>query len=150
MSVETMTLSTEEKKAHVLRIFEEIANGNNLDAAHEVYADDFLDHLPFPGAGRGPEGAKYSITQMKTAFPDMHITVEDISAHEDYVVVHNTWRGTHRGKVLGVQPTGRKMTFGGPIIFRFEGRKIAERWAIGFDVSFLRELGLGLQWGRAN
>ena len=55
-------------------------------------------------------------------FPDMHVTVEDVIAEGDKVVVRNTWQGTDRD-------SGKKLRFGGIVIWRVAEGKLAERWA---------------------
>jgi predicted ester cyclase len=52
----------------------------------------------------------------------MRVTIDDIIAEGDKVVVRNTWTGTDR-------ETGRKIRFSGIVIWRIEGRKLVERWA---------------------
>ena len=67
------------------------------------------------------------------------MTIEDISAHDDMVVIHNTWRGTHRGELLGMAPTGRSFLSVGIVIWRFdEEGKIAERWEHGVSSNDVR------------
>jgi predicted ester cyclase len=55
------------------------------------------------------------------AMPDLHLTIEEMVAEGDKVVCRNTWRWT--------DPSGKKMQFHGFVLWRFEGDKIAERWA---------------------
>ena len=52
----------------------------------------------------------------------MKVTIEDIIAEGDKVVVRNTWRGTNRA-------TGQRLQFGGIVIWRIADGKIVERWA---------------------
>ena len=137
-------------RAVVRRVFDEIASTGDFDVVDEIYAVDYVDHAPFPGAPDGRAGVRYSIGGLRTAMPDLHVTVEDMSAHGDKVAAHNTWRGTHTGEVLGILPTGRSLAFTGVVVFRLAGGLIAERWAIGLELDLLRELGLGLRWGPGN
>ena len=53
--------------------------------------------------------------------PDLRLTIEEMVAEGDKVVCRNTWRWT--------DPSGQKMQFHGFVLWRFEGDKIAERWA---------------------
>jgi predicted ester cyclase len=55
-------------------------------------------------------------------FPDIHVTIEDIIAEDDKVVVRNTWRATD-------QDSGQKIEFSGIVIWRIAGGQLAERWA---------------------
>jgi predicted ester cyclase len=142
----TLTQTAHRNRAVVRRVFDEIASNGDFGAVDEVYAPDYVDHAPFPGASPGRDGVRHSIGGLRTALPDLRVTVEDMSAHGDKVAAHNTWRGTHTGEVLGIRPTGRHLEFTGVVVFRLTGGLIAERWAIGLELDLLRELGLSLRW----
>jgi predicted ester cyclase len=136
--------STEERnKATIRRVFTEFVNQGDSSLVDELYRADIVDHAGLPGAPEGAEGVKYTIAGLREAFPDFHVTIEDISAHDDMVVIHNTWRGTHRGELLGMAPTGRTFLSVGIVIWRFdeEGR-IAERWEHGVASNMFAALGL--------
>jgi predicted ester cyclase len=135
-----------DNKAIVRRVFDEIANAGDFGVVDEIYAEDYVDHAPLPGGPPGRDGVRHSIGGLRTAMPDLRVTVEEISGHADKVAVHNTWRGTHTGEVLGIRPTGRLLTFTGVVVFRLDGGLITERWAIGVELDLLKELGLGLPW----
>src|SRR3954468_2546857 len=122
--------TTEQNKATARRVFDEVVNCGRLDLVDEIYAPDVIDHDPLPGAPDGAEGIRYSIGGVRAAMSDVHVTVEDVSAHGDKVVVHNTWRGTQRGLVLGIAGRGKHLCSAGIVIFRFVDGRIAERWAM--------------------
>jgi predicted ester cyclase len=121
--------TTERNKATARRVFDEIVNRGEMDLIEEIYAPDVIDHDPLPGAPEGVEGIRYSIGGMRSAMPDLTVTVEDISAHGDTVVVHNTWRGTQRG-LIGFAGRNRDMCSTGIVIFTFQNGQIVERWAM--------------------
>src|SRR3989442_768647 len=103
-----MTMSTEENKAVVRRVFEEGVVGGNLDAVSESIAPNYVNHT-FPG-GPGPDGFKQVIIMFKAAFPDMGLTIEDMIAEGDRVATRGTWTGTHQGDFMGVPATGKHVT----------------------------------------
>jgi predicted ester cyclase len=136
--------NTEERnKATIRRVFAEFVNQGDSSLVDELYRPDVIDHAGLPGAPEGAEGVKYTIAGLREAFPDFHVTIEDISAHDDMVVIHNTWRGTHRGDLLGIAPTGRTFLSVGIVIWRLdeEGR-IAERWEHGVASNMFAALGM--------
>ncbi|MET7727070.1 ester cyclase [Streptomyces mirabilis] len=140
----TLRESAEERnKATIRRVFAEFVNQGDVSIVDELYRPDIVDHAGLPGAPEGAEGVKYTIASLREAFPDFHVTIEDISAHDDTVVIHNTWRGTHRGELLGIAPTGRSFLSVGIVIWRFdeEGR-IAERWEHNVASNMFAALGL--------
>src|SRR6185503_9308861 len=57
----------------------------------------------------GPTEFKPFVRNMRDAFPDLHIAVEDTVAEGDKVAVRLRVTGTHKGGGLGVAPTGRKV-----------------------------------------
>jgi predicted ester cyclase len=65
----------------------------------------------------------------RTAFPDMHVTIEDLIAEGDKVVVHQTFRATHGGHLQGIPPTGKQVRVSGVLITRIVNGKAEETWA---------------------
>jgi steroid delta-isomerase-like uncharacterized protein len=124
------------------RIVEEAFNQGNLATIDELTAADFVNHDPSdPTEAHGPEGAKAFITAYRTAFPDLHITIEDTIADGDQVVFRWTSRGTHRGDLMGLAPTGKQVEVTGISIDRYEGDKIAESWSNWDTLGLMRQLG---------
>jgi predicted ester cyclase len=137
------TESVEERnKAVIRRVFDEFVNRGDFSVVDEVYGAGMVDHQPLPGAPEGTPGVKYTIAGLREGFPDVRVTIEDISAHGDHVVIHNTWRGTHLGDFLGMAPTGRPVEFTGVVVWRLEEGLIVERWGIGVESNMLAELGM--------
>jgi predicted ester cyclase len=117
-------MTTEEAKAFVRRHFEDFVNRQDLTAADRNFASGYQEHgLDAPlGSVRGPEGPKQYLAEAFRRFPDIHVTIEDIIAEGDKVVVRNVWRATDR-------ENQRQIEFGGIVIWRIDGGKLAERWA---------------------
>ncbi|MEV7784161.1 ester cyclase [Streptomyces sp. NPDC088106] len=142
-SESTAERTEERNKATIRRVFAEFINQGDFSLVDELYRPDMVDHAGLPGEPGGAEGVKYTIAALREAFPDFHVTIEDISAHDDMVVIHNTWRGTHRGELLGMAPTGRSFLSVGIVIWRFdEEGKIAERWEHGVSSNMFAALGM--------
>ena len=117
-------MTSEEAKAFVRRHFEDFVNRQDLSAADRNFAADYQEHgsdVP-PGLPPGPTGPKQYLAAAFKRFPDIHVTIEDIIAEGDRVVVRNTWRATDR-------EAQQKIEFGGIVIWRIVQGKLAERWA---------------------
>jgi steroid delta-isomerase-like uncharacterized protein len=114
------------------------------DASDETLAaqvaPDFVDHATPPGTPPGPGPVLAWRKAMRTAFPDMQVTVADAVAEGDRVAVRAIWRGTHRGPFQGLAPTGRTVTFEGMVFWRVKNGRLAERWATIDLAPVLREL----------
>ncbi|MGW4995940.1 ester cyclase, partial [Streptomyces mirabilis] len=133
----------ERNKKTIRRVFDAFVNQGDFSVVDEIYSPHMIDHQPLPGAPEGLEGVRYTIAGLREGFPDLHVTIEDMSAHGDHVVIHNTWRGTHLGDFLGAPPTGQAIEFTGVVVWRLlADGLIAERWGIGVESNMLAVLGL--------
>ena len=128
MEVKTVTSMTgfahDEMKQFVRHHFDEFVNRKNIGIGDVNFAPEFVDHgadVP-SGTPAGAEGAKQYVGGALKKFPDMHVTIEDIIAEGDKVVVRNTWRATD-------QANGVKLQFAGIVIWRIAHRQLVERWA---------------------
>ncbi len=132
----------EENKAVVRRFLKEIFGGGNLELVDEIFALDYVLHDPsVPGEVSGPEGMKRYISMYRAAFPDTSFSVEDQIAEGDRVVYRWTFRGTHRGELMGIAPTEKQVTITGITVDRISGGKIEEEWNNFYRLGVLRQLG---------
>jgi predicted ester cyclase len=115
-------LSLEEMKEFVKNHFEDFVNQKKSKVALVNFSDNFLDHDEPLGPQVGPKAAMVMMEAAYKKWPDLHVTVEDLIAEGDKVMVRNTWRATDA-------TTGKKIEFHGFVLWRFAGRKIVERWA---------------------
>jgi steroid delta-isomerase-like uncharacterized protein len=136
------TISTEKNKAVSRRIYEEAFNKGNLSIADEVIAKNWVYHGAEGMELKGPEGFKQFVTMYRTAFPDLHITADDLIAEGDKVATVGTYRGTFKGPMMGIPPTGKQCK--GPVIAisRFEGGKEAEVLEVVDMLSMFQQLGI--------
>ncbi len=78
----------------------------------------------------------------RNAFPDLHFTVEDMLAEGDRVASRYTARGTHRGELMGLPPTGRQVTEVGIVISRLAEGKLVEDWHSPDNLGLMQQLGV--------
>ena len=135
-------MSTEQNKALVRQMVEEIFNRGNMSRADEFLAPDFVEReeLP-PGMPRDREGVKLLTTMLRSAFPDFKATIDDIVAEGDKVVIRQTWSGTHKGEFMGVPPTDKSVSFGVIDIIRIAGGKFVEHWGQMDSMGLMQQLG---------
>ena len=107
----------------------------------EVVQPDALIRTPLPIEAAGPELLKEVFGRLHRAFPDLHITVEDLIAEGDKVVARDTVTGSHQGEYMGLSPTGKSITYNEIVICRFVDGRIAETWGVIDVLSQLRQLG---------
>lgn len=115
-------LSLDQMKQFVKNHFEDFVNRRNAAVIRKNMTSDFYDHDGPGGKPTGVDGDEQMMIAMYKAMPDLHLTIEDIIAEGDKVVCRNIWRWTD-------SKTGKKMQFHGFVLWRFEGDRIAERWA---------------------
>jgi steroid delta-isomerase-like uncharacterized protein len=118
-------MSAEENKALVRRFVEEFWNKGNTTAADELMASDAVIHLP-TGDVLNPNELKIFVGTWRESFPDWHSTFEDLVAEGDKVAERWTGRGTHRGELWGIPPTGKRVEGPGSVFYQIVGGKIVE------------------------
>jgi steroid delta-isomerase-like uncharacterized protein len=132
-----------ENKALTRRWFKEIWSKGNLTAVDEIVAPDYSNYDPagpMPESGR--EGLKKHVTAYRAALPDLTFTVEDIMADANKVIVRWTARGTQKGPLLGIPPTGKETTVSGTSVIRIARGKVAEQWVIWDTLGMMQQLGV--------
>jgi steroid delta-isomerase-like uncharacterized protein len=134
-------MSLEQNKAVVVRFLEEAFTRGNLAIIDEQIAADIAYHTPDGGAVRGSAGVRQLVTGMRTTFPDLEVTPEDLIAEGDQVVVRFTDRGTHQSEGMGLPPTGRHVRWMGIDIFRIVDGKIAEGWGVSDFHGLMQQFG---------
>jgi steroid delta-isomerase-like uncharacterized protein len=136
-------MPTEENKAIVRREVEELYNPDgDLDAVEEIFAPDYVLHDPsLPEEGRGPEAARQLATAFRSAFPDLHTTFDEAVAEGDKVAYRWTASGTHEGELMGIPPTGNRMTITGTAIARISEGRIEEGWQNFDALGMMQQLG---------
>lgn len=136
-------MSTEQNKAIVRRIYDELWNERKLEVAEEVIAqgsvnyDTGLAPMPF-----GPEEMKGTVRMVTAAFPDNRHEVEEVIAGGDTVVLRCTLTGTHLGEFMGMAPTGRRIEASEIHIYRLRDGRVVEHRVGRDDLGAMRQLGV--------
>jgi steroid delta-isomerase-like uncharacterized protein len=133
-------VSLAENKALVRRYWDEVVNPGNLDLIDALFAPDYVLHTP-DGDVPGRDGIRQQLTAFRAAFPDLRAEVADEVAEGDKVVQWVLARGTHRGELFGVPPTGKSVTITGIVISRVAAGKIAEEWEVLDLLGVLQQIG---------
>ncbi len=136
---------SEENKATLRRVTDEVFSQGNLDEVDELFAPNYVLHDPgIPGGElRGTESFKQQwVSMFRTAFPDLQLSVEDQVAEGDKVVTRYTGRGTHQGELMGIPPTDNEVVVSGTIISRVSGGRIEEEWNNFDALGMMQQLGV--------
>jgi predicted ester cyclase len=103
-------------------------NGGQLTALDTLVAVNFVSNdLPM-----GREDFRMLIRNLRTAFPDLNVSVDDIIATDQRVAVRLTLAGTHRGPYLSLAPTQRRVRWSVLAIYQVGTDGLLERrWLYG-------------------
>jgi steroid delta-isomerase-like uncharacterized protein len=124
-------------------LFEEVWNKGNPPLADELFTPNYDHHdSSTPDVGRGPESEKKRVTLYRTAFPDIRLNIEDIIAEGETVMARWSCRGTHKGDLSGIEPTGKPFNISGVSIARFANGKMAEGWVNWDALGLMQQLGV--------
>jgi steroid delta-isomerase-like uncharacterized protein len=140
-----MSAQATSNKATLRRFCDAMSSGDAARIAEtidELVDPDALIRTPLPIQATGAQALKEVFARLHRAYPDLYITVEDVIEEGDKVVGRNTVTGTHQGEYMGLQPTGRSVTYNEIFIFRFTGGRIAETWGVVDVLSQLKQLGV--------
>ena len=100
-------MSAEENKSLVRRYVEQILNRGNMVVADELLAPDYKRYISPAAVPLTAEIQKQRLAGIRTAFPDWHLTPEDMIAEGDRVAFRGTIRGTHQGAFCLHEPRPR-------------------------------------------
>jgi ketosteroid isomerase-like protein/predicted ester cyclase len=132
-------MTTEDNKILMRRFVEEVWNDHKLTAADDFFARD-AQFFGENGRPKGPEGIKEKTGTLFTAFPDFKANIELMVAYDNKVTAYLRETGTHQGKFMGVNPTGKKASWTEILTFEFAGGKVSTSWTQSQMYSALRQL----------
>ena len=134
--------------ATLQRLYDEVMNGHNVDAADQLITIDRPDHDPTfpPELTAGRAGFKKLMTMLIGAFPDLRFTTELMVADNDLASAFTRVSGTHQGEFMGSPATGRSFLVHNADFCRFtDDGLICEHWRLIDTASLMRQLGIAGQ-----
>ncbi len=134
------TARLEENKAIVRRSIEEVDKGN-WAIFDELWAPDYVYHQPGRPKPSTRKESEQLMRDLRAAFPDGRVTIEDMIAEGDKVVTRMTSQGTHKGDFMGIPATGKKVVVTSILISRIAEGKIAVEWEEFDALGFMQQLG---------
>jgi len=130
-----------EKNKDFLNVYtEDFWNDHNIDAFDKYFTSDYAYHSGEGDLNR--EQYKGLCQAYFTAFPDLHITTDDLIAEGDKITKIWTANGTHKGDLMGIPATGKPINIKGIEVFRLADGKIAELWSSMDNLGMLQQLGV--------
>lgn len=126
----------------LVREYRRAHNVDDMDLLDAVVASDVVLHTTVPGLPPGIEGAKRGHHLMHSAFPDVHVTIDEIHETGEWVFERYTVTGTHTGPFGPIPATGRSFRITGMSVFRCRSGKITEYWSEADMFGLYAQLGL--------
>lgn len=134
---------SEQNKAVVRRIVDELWNKGSLAVVDELVATNYVGHFVLrPEPLRGRAAFNHFASGFFAGFPDLHFNVEDVIAEGDKVVARWTATATHQGELMGIPATGKPVTLSGTWIHRIVGGQIVEQWGVFDTLGMMQQLGV--------
>lgn len=132
-------------KAAIQLFVEKVWNEGDLAAADQYIAPNYVRHDPAaPENVEGLDGFKEMVAMYRTAFPDLHLEIEDIIAagdRGDKVALRWSSTGTHQAELMGVAATGKLVNTTGNTFLRLENGKITQEWVHWDNLGLLQQIG---------
>lgn len=135
-------MSTEDNKTLYRQLMQEVFSQGNSDSLDELMTPDAIEHEVGPAQGHGLEGVKVLATILHSAFPDLYVTIEDMTAEGDKTWARVTFHGTNTGAFMDMPPTGKRVTFEAIDICRYTDGKMVEHWGIIDRLGIMEQLGV--------
>jgi len=119
----------------------EAFNKNQVDECILFYAKDH--EVKSKQSEKGREGIQKFLEGLHKTWPDIQITVEHVVAEGNWVMGRSVATATHSQVVLGVPPTGKKITATFWDLHRFdEDGLITETWNLMDSLAIMQQIGL--------
>jgi predicted ester cyclase len=135
--------TTEVNKAQFRRLYEEVLNKGDVSIVDELIAPDFFNHAAPAATNRGPSSLRWLATMLRTAFPDLHFTIEELVAEGDIVAGRLSMSGTHEGPLMGMPPpSARAVRQEHMHLVRYRDGKAVEHWGVRDDLGMMQQMGV--------
>ena len=121
----------------VERFYHQVWNRADEAEARKILSADFRFRASLGPELRGPGGFIAYLRSVHAALEHFTCTIEELIATDDRAAARMSFHGRHRGKMFGVEPTGRDIRWSGAAFFKTDGETIAELWVLG-DIEAVR------------
>jgi len=136
----------EEQNKAIAILAWEASNKGDFETLKEMGTPEYLWYLPSNSTRPiSREEALKKAKRLRSAFPDINFTIEDLIAVGDKVICRYIMRGTQQGEFAGIPATGNKVEISGIVIQRIENGKIVEERDQLDMLGFMQQLGMELK-----
>lgn len=124
------------------RFIDQLWNQRQLQALDALVAPELVGlaaGADGPLAGR--DGVRRSAALLHRAVPDLTVVIEATVCEGERLAARSSWRGSHRGELLGVAASGRPLAFGAIEVVRVVDGRVVERWSQLDWLALLQQIG---------
>ncbi|HET6820331.1 MAG TPA: ester cyclase [Candidatus Limnocylindria bacterium] len=133
-------MSIEQNKDIARRFIQEVFVNVDPSAVDELATEDFTPHS-WGEMPPGRDSLKAAQQRVMQGLSDASMTVEDVIAEGDKVVVRLTSHGRHDGEFMGMPASGKEYSISEIHIFRIADGKVAEHWRDADMLGMMQQLG---------
>ena len=134
-------------KALMKRFNDEIMSQGKLEVIDELVSEDLVEHAAPPGVPANREGVRMFVQMFRDAFPDMKVTTIAVVVDGDEAWMHSSFTGTHKGELMGIPPTNKKVEVTQFDRVKFKDGKAIEHWGLSDDMGMMTQLGVAPEMG---
>ena len=117
-------------------------NEGNLSLFDEVLSPECVrHHVDISEDIIGIEAIKEYVTYMRTGFPDLNVTLDELIIAKDHSIGRWTITGTNTGPMGDSPPTGKKIKYSGVEVARVVDGKTVESWIYYNQAALFIQLG---------
>jgi len=129
-----------EPRELVERLHTELFASGDLATLDRFFAPDVVSHDMPPGFPQGIEGVRLFFSAFREGMPDVEVRIDEIVAEDDRAAVATRIEGTHTGTLMGIEPTGRRISVRGIDMVRVEDGRIVEHHGLTDTVGLMCQL----------
>lgn len=134
--------STKEKAIENYKAVASIFTSGKTDDLGKYVDSNMVDHTPDPGGKQGLVGLKEMVAGMHAGFPDLKMTVKDITYDNGLIWAHINMSGTNTGPMMGMPATGKKMDINGVDIIKITNGKASDHWGYYQERVMMQQMGM--------
>jgi steroid delta-isomerase-like uncharacterized protein len=138
-------VTTDENKELVRQLIGAL-NDNRIQDLDELVAASYDQDNPSVHPGRA--GLKALFTRLRSAFPDLNVSIQQLIAEGDHVVAVTSMQGTQQGDLPGIKATGRSVKVSSIDVYRTQAGRVVEHFGRFDELGMLEQLGIAhdLEW----
>ena len=138
--LDSQGMTIEQNKDIARRFIQEVFVEADPSAVDELATEDFTPHS-WGEMPPGRDGLKAAQKRVMQGLADARMTIEDVIAEGDKVVVRLTSHGRHDGEFMGMPASGKEYDISEIHIFRIVDGKVAEHWRDADMLGLMQQIG---------